>query len=243
MSFECSVTASIAKYAHETTASVAASPSMLSRRLKAFVMPTSQSEPDCPGDDVVADDLDGQAARDHDHGGDDLRCELRHDAQMPEIVDEPCEEHDGDAGDDAAELSAPVDRAAGEREGEPGDEAGEDADAAERRGLPLVPTVVARDGQQATARARAEEKPENRGGNAERRDRHDRHHNRERVVEQAADPGELGRTDSVSPKERRIDAMQRPRSPRYVRVSGLPASSPRADRRHFGDEAGPAKLS
>ena len=75
----------------------------------------------------------------------------------------------------------------GEREGEPGDEAGEDADAAERRGLPLVPAVVARDGQQSTARARAEEKPENRGGNAERRDRHDRHHNRERVVEQAAD--------------------------------------------------------
>ena len=28
---------------------------------------------------------------------------------------------------------------------------------------------------------------ENRGGNAERRDRHDRHHNRERVIEQAAD--------------------------------------------------------
>ena len=200
-------------------------------------------EPDRPRDDVVADDLDGQPARDHDHGGDDLRGELRHDAQMPEVVDEPREEHDGDAGDDAAELAAPVDRAAGERESEPGDEAGVDADSAERRGLAFVPAVVARDGQQPAARARAEEKPENRGGNAERRDRHDRHHNRERVVEPGVGPGELGGTDSVPPKERRIDAMQRPQSPRYVRVSGLPAFSPRADRRHFCDEARPAKLS
>ena len=45
VSFSCSVSASIAKYPHETTASVAARPSMLSSRLNAFVIPTSQSSP------------------------------------------------------------------------------------------------------------------------------------------------------------------------------------------------------
>ena len=44
-SSEWIVTASIAKNAAAITASVAASPSMLSSRLKAFVMPTSQSRP------------------------------------------------------------------------------------------------------------------------------------------------------------------------------------------------------
>ena len=41
----CSVNASIAKYPQETTASVAARPSMLSSRLNAFVIPTSQRSP------------------------------------------------------------------------------------------------------------------------------------------------------------------------------------------------------
>ena len=45
VSFSCAVSASIAKYAHETIANVAARPSMLSSRLKAFVMPTSQRRP------------------------------------------------------------------------------------------------------------------------------------------------------------------------------------------------------
>ena len=45
VSFSCSVSASIAKYPHETIASVAARPSMLSSRLNAFVIPTSHSSP------------------------------------------------------------------------------------------------------------------------------------------------------------------------------------------------------
>ena len=45
VSLSCSVTESTAKYAHAITASVAASPSMLSSRLNAFVMPTSHRSP------------------------------------------------------------------------------------------------------------------------------------------------------------------------------------------------------
>ena len=55
------VTASMAKKTAAINASVPASPSMLSSRLKAFVIPTSQSRPIDPGEDVVGDDLDREA--------------------------------------------------------------------------------------------------------------------------------------------------------------------------------------
>ena len=51
-----------------------------------------------------ADDLDGRPARDHDDRGRELRGELRERAQVPEIVDEPRDEHDRDAREDPAEL-------------------------------------------------------------------------------------------------------------------------------------------
>ena len=105
---------------------------MLSSRLNAFVIPTSQSEPDRPREHVVADDLDAQAAREHDDGRGDLRRELRDRAQVPEVVDEPGDEDDRDAREDPAELAAPLDGAGRERERDARDEAGEDADAAEQ---------------------------------------------------------------------------------------------------------------
>ena len=81
---------------------------MLSSRLNALVMPTSHSEPDRPREDVVSDDLDVQAARQHDHGGGDLCGELREGAQVPQVVGEAGDEDDRDAGEDSAELSRPL---------------------------------------------------------------------------------------------------------------------------------------
>ncbi len=62
-------------------------------------------EADRPREDVVPDDLDVEPAREHDDGGGDLRGELRDRAQVAEIVDEPCDEDDRDAGEDPAELA------------------------------------------------------------------------------------------------------------------------------------------
>ena len=140
-------------------------------------------QPDRPREDVVSDDLDVQAARQHDYGSGDLCGELREGAQVPEVVDEAGDEDDRDAGEDSAELARPLDRAARQRKRDAGDEPGEDADAAERRRRLLVPALVRRDGDEARAEGRAEEEPENRGGDRERGDRDDRNHNRERVVE------------------------------------------------------------
>jgi hypothetical protein len=54
-------------------------------------------EPESPGEDVVADDFDVEAAREDDDGGGDLRGELRDRAQVPEVVDETRDEDDRDA--------------------------------------------------------------------------------------------------------------------------------------------------
>ena len=75
--------ASIAKYAQATVASVAASPSMLSRRLNAFVIPTSQTIATCHRDDVVGEELHVKARRDHDRSGRELREQLRAPGRRP----------------------------------------------------------------------------------------------------------------------------------------------------------------
>ena len=86
---------------------------------------------DRPRDDVVADQLDVEAAREDDDGRGDLGGELRDRAQVPEVVDEPGDEDDRDTGEDAAELAGPLDDPRRERDGDPGGEAGEDPDSAE----------------------------------------------------------------------------------------------------------------
>ena len=145
--------------------------------------PDEPEETDRPCEDVVSDDLDVEPARQHDHRGDDLRAELRDRAQVPQVVHEPGDEDDGDAGEDPRELARPLDGARREREQDPGCEPREDADTAERGSRLLVPALVRRDGDEPRADRRAEEKPEDRGGDDERGDRHDRNHNRDRVVE------------------------------------------------------------
>ena len=144
-------------------------------------------EADRPREDVVADDLDVQAAREHDDRRDDLRGELRDRAQPPDVVDQPGDEDDRDAGEDPAELARPVDDTRRERDQHARREPGEDPDPAERRRRLLVPALVRRDGDEPRADGRAEEEPEDRDADCERGDRDDRIHDRERVVHHPAD--------------------------------------------------------
>ena len=110
--------------------------------------PDEPEEPDCPREDVVSDDLDVEAAREHDDRGDDLRAELRDRAQVSQIVDQPREEDDRDADEDPAELARPLDYPRRQRDRDSGREPGEDPDAAERRRRLLVPPLVGRDGDE-----------------------------------------------------------------------------------------------
>ena len=76
----------------------------------------------------------------------------------------PASEDERDAGEDPAELAAPLDRADREREAIPADEAGEDADARRTSVSAVVPALVRRDATRRAPSRRAEEEPENRDG-------------------------------------------------------------------------------
>ena len=115
--------------------------------------PDQPEEPDRPPEDVVPDDLDAEPAREHDHGGADLNRELDGRAQVPQVVEQPRREEERAAGEDAAELAAPLDRADRERERQRGDEAREDPDPAEAGRRPLVPALAARMCHQPVAEA------------------------------------------------------------------------------------------
>ena len=99
------VTASIAKNANAIPASVAASPSMLSSRLNAFVIPTSQSERERPRDDwtwisctsvPVASTMTAAAI---------CSAELRERRQGVQVVDQAGDEEERDAAVDAGDLA------------------------------------------------------------------------------------------------------------------------------------------
>ena len=64
---------------------------MLSSRLNAFVIPTSQTRPMQSRERRSSDDLDGEPAREHDPGGRELGGELRERAERVEVVREPGE--------------------------------------------------------------------------------------------------------------------------------------------------------
>ena len=183
VSFSCSVSASMAKYPHETIASVAARPSMLSSRLNAFVMPTSHSSPiaharmsfptistfrPLASTTTAAVICAASFAR-------GLRRRRSSTRPATKTIVTPARIPPSSPDHSTAPLASASAIA--------GDEPREDADAAERRRRLLVPALVRRDGDEARAEGRAEEEPENRGGDRERGDRDDRNHNRERVVE------------------------------------------------------------
>ena len=145
VSFSCAVSASIAKYAARDDRQRRGEAVHVVEQVEGVRDADEPEETDGPREDVVPDDLDVQPAREHDDSGGDLRGELRDRAQVAEIVDEPCDEDDRDAGEDPAELAAPLDDARGERDGDAGDEAREDPDSAERRRRLLVPALVRRE--------------------------------------------------------------------------------------------------
>ena len=117
------------------------------------MIPTSQRIPIAHAEHVVPDDLDAEPAREHDHRGADLNRELDSRAQVPQVVEQPGGEEERAAGEDAAELAAPLDGADREREPQRGNEPGEDPHSAEAGRRPLVPALPARMRDQPVAEA------------------------------------------------------------------------------------------
>ena len=99
------VKASIAKNAQAIAASVAARPSMLSRRLKAFVIPTSHTTPITVASESFETISTRMPGDEHERRRADLGGDLRERRQAVDVVDEPGEEEDRAAAEDAAELA------------------------------------------------------------------------------------------------------------------------------------------
>ena len=173
-----SATACAANTAHETAASVAARPSMLSSRLKAFVIPTSQTRPISVASDVRVDDLDGQPAREHDPRCGELGRELHPRAERVEVVREPGQEEERAACEDSEQLRRRLDRTHGDGEQHARHEAGEDADAAEEWGRAPVPALPCRFGDEPVAEVGAQERPDDESRDGQGRERDDRAHER-----------------------------------------------------------------
>ena len=84
---------------------------MLSSRLNAFVIPISQTTPSTVAAMSLRDDLDADAGGEHERRGRDLRRELRERREAVDVVEQPGDEEDRAAAEDAAELAARRDRA------------------------------------------------------------------------------------------------------------------------------------
>ena len=98
--------------------------------------PDQPEQAERDGEHVRADELDRQARCEHDARRGELRRQLRERGQGVEVVEQAGDEEDRAAGEDAAELGAPVDDADGERRADTRHEPGEDADPAEHRRRP-----------------------------------------------------------------------------------------------------------
>ena len=145
--------------------------------------PDEPEDPDRPREDVVPDDLDLEPAREHDDSGADLERELDDRAQVPNVVEEAGGEEERAAGEDPAELAAPLDGAGREREPDGRNEPGEDADPAERRRRRSCQRSPLGCATSRSPRRDRRRTPENRDRYGKRGDRDDRFHNQERVIE------------------------------------------------------------
>ena len=87
---------------------------MLSSRLNAFVIPTSQKTRDHDAQQVVRDELDAEPGGDRDPGGRELGDELRDRAQVPDVVDEPRDEQQPAPREDSGQLPRRLDRVDGQ---------------------------------------------------------------------------------------------------------------------------------
>ena len=138
------VSASIAKSVALISARVPARPSMLSSRLKAFVIPTSQRTPSAAARksfetiSTVSPQASATAAAPN------WAAELEPRGQCVDVVDEARDEEDRGAAEDAEELLVGVDAADRDRCADPGGEPEVEADAPEGRGRMLAPALPAR---------------------------------------------------------------------------------------------------
>ena len=170
--FGCSVVASITKYAQAIVASDAARPSMLSSRLKAFVMPTSQmtatatartslpitsTRSPLPTTIAAAPNCAASLASGGRWRTSSTRPAAKSSAQPPRIPQS---------------SPLPVHRGDGESEPGPGNEAREDADAAEGRCRPVVPAFAGRQRDEPSGRRRSAGAPS--GGGRRREPRRSR---------------------------------------------------------------------
>ena len=145
---------------------------MLSSRLSAFVIPTSQKSATTTPEDVVRDELDAEPGRDRDPGGAELDGELCQRAQVVDVVDHPGDEQDPGPGEDPRELPGCIDGADGHRERRPRGEAGGDADAAEGGRHAVVPALTGGDRDEPPGDGRrAKQGPEDEGRDGQRGDR------------------------------------------------------------------------
>ena len=149
--------AATAKTAQETAASDAARPSMLSSRLKAFVIPTSQTSPSAVASTSLPTISTVSPGGEHDAGRRELGRQLRDRLERVDVVDEAGDEEDRAAAEDPEQLAARLGRADGDRRGDARDEPEEDADAAEGRRRARVPALPGRVGDEPPADAGAQE--------------------------------------------------------------------------------------
>ena len=145
------IAADEAKNAAEITARLPASPSMLSSRLKAFVIPTSQKSADRDREPGAVHDLDVRAGREDDRGASELRGDLGERRQRADVVDQACEEEQARSGEDPDELAARLERPECDGEPHPGAQADVDPHPADEAAL----RHRASDSRRASARARA----------------------------------------------------------------------------------------
>ena len=96
---------------------------------------------------------------------------------MPDVVDEPGDEEDRAAREDAEQLTGHVDCADGDGHADTGEQTERDPDAAERRGRCVVPALTRGMGDEPLADVwRAEEHPEHDSGDGQGGDRDGRAH-------------------------------------------------------------------
>ena len=139
--------------------------------------PDQPDEAQRGGRDVVRDDLDADARGEHDHRRRDLRCDLRHRREAVDVVEQPGDEEDRAAGEDASELTAGRDQPRGEGHADGREQTRHDPAAAEQGCRPLVPAVgPGRRDDDAGSRG-AQQRPDGQqaGGESGERGRGDRH--------------------------------------------------------------------
>ena len=140
---------------------------MLSRRLNAFVNPTSQTIPIAQPRVVARDELDRDGTLQHDDRGGDLRTQLRSRVKLDDVVEQAEGEYDRARSDHGEQLIGDTHRTDGSGGSDGCDEAGEDPDPAERRRRARVPAVGPRIGSEEGESSR----PVKQAGDRHERDR------------------------------------------------------------------------